>query len=211
MADDAEEGRRRARRVAQVAQDLRPRYAPERASLEAFAVYHQAQRPVLDRLRGLAAELPALAADGRGLIFYGLVGTGKDHLLAAMLYAAAAQGVECRWRNGQEVYGQFRDRMDTGQREEELLEQLAAPQVLAISDPVPPVGQPSAWNVAQLYRLLDRRYRDLKSTWVSLNAASAEDADRKLSAPVFDRLREGAEMFACFWPSWRERRRQCGP
>jgi hypothetical protein len=78
---------------------------------------------------------------------------------------------------------------------------------LAISDPIPPVGEPTAWNLGQLYRLLDRRYRDLKQTWVTLNALSIEDADAKLSAPMFDRLREDAELFACFWPSFRERRK----
>jgi hypothetical protein len=46
----------------------------------------------------------------------------------------------------------------------------------------------------------------MKSTWVSLNANSPEEADAMLSAAVFDRLREGAELFGCFWPSFRERK-----
>jgi hypothetical protein len=64
---------------------------------------------------------------------------------------------------------------------------------------------PTDWSTSQLFRLFDNRYRNLKSTWATINALSIEDADEKLSAPVFDRLRDNAELFPCFWPSFRER------
>lgn len=194
--------------VVSLARSLGPRYRPERASLDTFQVYHKAQAPILERVRALIKRLPAFVAEGGGIVAYGSVGTGKDHLLAALLYEAARHGVSCRWINGQEVYGQLRDRMDTDQREEDLFGDLCRPQVLAISDPVPPVGMPTAWNVAQLYRLLDRRYRSLSSTWMSLNAISPDDVDQTLSAPVFDRLRDGAEMLPCLWPTYRK---ECKP
>ena len=38
-----------------------------------------------------ALDLPSIVARGAGLIFYGPVGTGKDHLLAVMLYQAAGK------------------------------------------------------------------------------------------------------------------------
>lgn len=191
------------RAVRALAAQLGPRYAPSRATLDRYRVYHRAQEPVLARLRELSRDVEALASEGRGLVLYGAVGTGKDHLLAAMLYAAAARGVPCAWASGQELYGRIRDGMDAGSREEDFFRELCRPQVLAISDPIPPSGAPSAWNLSQLYRLLDRRYRLLRSTWVSLNATSAEDADAKLSAPLFDRLRDGAELLPCFWPTFR--------
>jgi DNA replication protein DnaC len=181
------------------------RYSPDRVCLDNYEVYDPRQRAVLTRARECAAGIAGIIADGRGLIFHGAVGTGKDHLMIALLYEAARSGASCRWVNAQEVFGAFRDRMDMGQREDELLAQLVQPQVLAISDPIPPVGGPTSFNIMQLYRLLDRRYRALKSTWVSLNAMSVEDADEKLSEPVFDRIRESAELFHCYWPSYRER------
>lgn len=193
------------KRLSRLANLLGPRYAPELVRLDRFEVYDKRQAPILERLLELVPKLRELAELGEGLVFFGATGTGKDHLLAAMLYAAAKCGIACSWLNGQDLYGTFRDRMDTGEREEDLIRQLAGPQVLAISDPIPSVGQPSPYNLMQLYRLLDRRYRALKSTWVSMNALSVEDADAKLSAPVFDRLRESAQLFPCFWPSYRER------
>jgi DNA replication protein DnaC len=161
---------------------------------------------VLAALRQLVPALRELISAGQGVIFYGSVGTGKDHLMAALLYEAARQEVVCRWVNGQEVFGMFRDSIRAHGREDDLLRQLTEPKVLAISDPIPPAGTPTAWNLQLLYRLVDRRYRKLGSTWASPSAASIEDADAKLSAPVFDRLRERAVMPRCFWPSYRERR-----
>jgi DNA replication protein DnaC len=201
-----EEARQRAVAAYKLAACLGPRYSPQRCSLRTFRLTHDRQRAAVERLRDVQASLTDFVKAGRCIVFYGSVGTGKDHLLAAMLYAAAMAGFSCHWVNGQEVYGAFRDRMDTGQREEGLLRELVAPDVLGVSDPIPPAGQPSAWNLAQLYRLLDRRYRALRGTWVSLNALSPEDADQKLTAPIFDRLREDAELVPCFWPSYREGR-----
>ena len=193
--------------VTVLAAELGARYGPALATLDRFRCDHPKQTEAVDRLRVvLRSGLGLFISQGRSLVFYGTVGTGKDHLLAASLYAAASIAPDCtvRWVNGQELFGEFRDRMDSGRPEEELVRKLVAPTVLGISDPIPPIGGPSPYNVSQLYRILDRRYRALKATWVSVNALSVEDGEGKLSAPVFDRLREGAEMFPCFWPSYRE-------
>jgi DNA replication protein DnaC len=201
----AKQARQAAEMVQRLAAQVGRRYAPDRVNLDTFELYDQKQRVLLAKARECARTIATLVDDGRGLVFFGVVGTGKDHLMVSLLYEAARAGVSCRLVNGQEIYGQFRDRIDTGQSENALLVELGKPQVLAISDPIPPVGGPTSWNVQQLYRLIDRRYCNMKSTWVSMNALSPEDADEKLSAPVFDRIRQDAELFPCFWQSYRER------
>lgn len=204
---EAEEAARQTgNRLAALMLQLGNRYSPKLCSLDTFEVYCEAQRTAVNRLRSIQSRLSAFIGDGSGLVLFGAVGTGKDHLLAAMLYAAADLGLACKWVNGQEVYGRFRDAIEEGKVEREIIADLAAPDVLGISDPVPPSGNPSPYNLQQLYRLLDRRYRELKPTWITLNALSPEDADAKLSAQCFDRLRDGAEILRCFWPSYRERR-----
>src|SRR5262249_39787414 len=129
---------------------LGKRYSRDRTRLETFNVYHPAQNEVIDRLRKISEQWPERLLRGDGLLFYGSVGTGKDHLLAAMLYAAIERGAGCMWLNGQELYGRFRDLMDTGEAEEGVIRRLAEPQVLAISDPIPAVGGARAWNLTQL-------------------------------------------------------------
>lgn len=174
--------------------------------LDYFKIYDPAQEKIIDKLVIFeAVELADSLKNGASVIFYGPVGTGKDHLLAWLLYRAVDQGARAAWINGQEIFGEFRDNIDTGQRDRELFESLVRPDVLGISDPIPPVGKPGNWDLGNLYRILDRRYRDLKPTWATLNALSLDDADAKLSAPVFDRLRHDASLFPCFWPSYRER------
>ncbi len=199
---------RRERMVAldRLNKDLGRRYSVKRCSLESFQVYAKGQREALDSLCGVAEDWPDRLNRGEGLIFLGSVGAGKDHLCAAMLGVAVAKhGFRCGWIGGQELFGRFRDQIDKAGPEREQTKELVEPDVLAISDPIPAAGDLTRWSLDQLYRLIDRRYRDMKSTWITINAASPEEADERLSAQVFDRLREGACIIRCFWPSFRER------
>jgi len=206
-AELADQAKRRNAALKWLGMDHGRRYRAEVVALDKYQIYHHDQRQVVERLTSLLLDLPAFVNDGQGLIFYGPCGTGKDHLLACMLYAAAGHGLTARWINGRELAGQFRDRIDTGRRDEDQFRELSQPQVLGISDPTPPVGDLGEWNTDNLYRLLDRRYSDQKSTWVSMNAANLEEADAKLSTPVYERFRHDAEILECFWPSFRERKR----
>lgn len=188
------------RRLAALGYDLGARYSFDRTRLSRFEIYDQRQRVVIDALTAFLAD------ESRNLILFGPVGTGKDHLLAAALYHAARRGDSCRWVNGQEFYGSVRDRMDSANSEADWFARWTAPHVLGISDPVQPVGELTPWRIELLYRLIDRRYRAMRATWVTLNVRSEEEADQRMSQQVFDRLREGAVVIPCFWPSYRARK-----
>lgn len=197
--------------TARLAATLGRRYSAEACRLDTFRLHGDkavaaVQNVALAQLRAIQADLDPFLADGGGLMFYGGVGSGKDHLLAAMLYAAAARGVECRWVSGQELLGAFYDRMDTKRPDEDYFRELVAPQVLGVSDPLPPSGHAGDWDLRTFYRLVDRRYRVRKSTWLTINVATAEEADRCLSQPVFDRLVHDSVLIACLWPSFRGKR-----
>jgi DNA replication protein DnaC len=202
-AREAEElARRRVQAVQSLATRLGRRYAPTRATLDGFRVDYQQQREALRAIRGIVTD----GTFDRNVVLYGSVGTGKDHLLAALLYAAAGADRSVAWANGQEVYSRFRDAMDTKTSESSLMADFARPEVLGISDPIPPVidpNKPAAWRTELLFRVLDARYREMKATWVTCNAEDPQDAAAKLSEPVFDRLKDGALLIPCFWPSFR--------
>lgn len=186
--------------------DLGERYTPDRVGLDRYAVYHADQKPVMKRLRDIAGRLDDLIAEGAGLVLFGWVGTGKDHLAASLLYLAARKH-RCRWVNGRQLFAQSRDRIKEERVERELIEMYTAPAVLCISDPVPVEGRQSDWNVDLLYRLIDERYRLLRPTWLTINATSEDDAAARLTRPVWDRLRDQAELIGCFWPSFRRERK----
>lgn len=199
---------------ANLAAKLGKRYAECR--LSNFNKELPAQAKVVSSLDRL--DLAAMLNEGRGLVLYGSVGTGKDHLLAAMLFrvcdlptrkiGANFVARKCQWINGLELLATFRDAIGEDKSERRMIESFTEADVLAISDPTPPIAlRDEAWRIEILYRVLDARYRAMKSTWLSINAGSPEEADEKLTAPIFDRLRDGAEMFRCCWPSYRERKR----
>lgn len=190
----------------EVATELGLRYSPALASFESFKCDRQDQSRVLNRLKSYAATINNNISAGRNMILYGPVGTGKDHLLAALLYAAADACIASKWVNGLDLYGSWRDQIDAGTSESEMVKRFAEYPVLAISDPIPPAGTPSAWNVGQLYRIVDARYRAMRPMWLTLNSAGDSDSESALSAPVFDRLKHNAEIIECRWPSYRERK-----
>jgi DNA replication protein DnaC len=180
------------------------RYAAERTSFDCYTIYHPDQKAVLEQVKTLAARIPELVTNGENVIFYGPCGTGKDHLLAALLHQTYRY--PALFVSAQELFGAIRDRMTNSQDEQPYLRRLEAPAILGISDLLPPARDPSAWNLECLYRVLDRRYRDLKCTWVTFNADSVEEANEALTAPVFDRLRDNATILPCFWQSYRKQR-----
>lgn len=77
------------------------------------------------------------------------------------------------------------------------------PKILIVSDPVPPKGDASQYNADVLMRIVDRRYRESKSTWFTLNVLDGEEAERRLASPIVDRVRHGSLCLECNWPSYR--------
>lgn len=193
--------------VREIAAALGPRYSPNRVALEGMKLYSPKISTAIGEVERLIADMANVIENGRTIVFFGTVGTGKDRMLAALLYAAANAGHACQWTNGLEIYGAFRDGMDSGKSESGLLTSLTRPAVLGISDPTPPSGIVSDWQIATLYRLIDKRYRANRCTWLTMNAKTEADAEAQLSDRVFDRLIDGAVLIPCFWPSYRERNR----
>lgn len=137
------------------------------------------------------------------IVLYGPSGAGKDHLLAGAAMSIVDR-CSVEWINGSDLFAALRGVFGHGQdAENRLLRRFTAPDVLVISDPVPPSGDVRGWAIEFLYRIIDHRYRDFRPTWVSLNVKSFDDAVSLLSAPIVDRLRDGALVIHCDWPSYR--------
>jgi DNA replication protein DnaC len=205
-----QEAARRAARVIALSTQLGTRYSPERVKLDNYVVYDPRQKGVVAAVRAISVTIRDFVKQGRNLALFGTVGTGKDHLLAHLLYCAAREGLFCRYANGRTLFSQFRGTKGehASGTENDLIEQFVTPDVVAISDPRPSTGQNTDYQLDVLYRVLDARYRAMRTTWVTANIDSTAAAGQSLSEPVWDRLQDGAEVLFCDWPSYRERQRQ---
>lgn len=162
------------------------------------------QVKVVDALRSYAEQMPKHLGSGKGIVLYGPAGTGKDHLLAAMMQHACWMNFGVAWRNGMDLYAERRDAISSEKLERELIQDLAQPDVLSISDPIPPTGTLTEGQMEFLFRIVDARYRQCKPIWVTANFAEGKEAESRIGKQVVDRLRDGALALHCNWPSFRK-------
>jgi DNA replication protein DnaC len=200
--DNRLEQRQREWECSQLEDKLGVRYCD--ATLGSFQVYDDRQQAVVDQLKQLTPILREQLKVG-GLIFLGPPGTGKDHLMAAMLrLAVMGHGLTVDWWDGAALFSSARQAIsEDGERD--LIQRLTRPQVLGLSDPQPPKGDLTSFQTSLLRHAIDVRYRRGLSTWMSTNLDNRADAAEVLTEPLLQRIREGAVKIVCDWPSYRDR------
>jgi DNA replication protein DnaC len=195
-----EESRAKERRLEQFNSALPARYHSSRVSLDRFEVRHKGQKLILDRVQALAGRLPEIVKRGECIVWYGTPGTGKDHMMMALLHQAFQRGLRCRWWQGSALYDVLRARS----RGDNLpLWSDGTPDILAISDPVTPGAEVPGWLLGQLFGVIDGRYSSMRPTFLTVNANSEEELAAHLSGQLFDRLKHNGHLLPCFWPSYR--------
>ena len=191
-----------AHRKTSLAMRVGKRYA--KASLDSFEVQHHSQREVVGHIRDYMFEIEQRVASGSGLFLIGPPGTGKDHLVVAVLFAAIDKGLNALWVDGMELFAGARDNIDTAKTEASWLSTYTKPDLLAISDPVPPLGSvKEGFQLATLFSIIDRRYRDMRPTLMTLNVGDRDEAEKRMAPNIVDRLAHGALVLRCDWPSHR--------
>lgn len=175
------------------------------ARIANYSANNADQQTLVDRLSHYCAGITDEIASGTNIILFGSMGTGKDHLLAAVTRAAIMQGKIVDWWNGMDLFGRVRDRMSSDDSEEAFVRVLTRPNVLYISDPLPPGGEPlTAFQMQFLSRVVDARYSRGKPIWLSVNTLGRKDFEARLGAPIVDRLCDRALAYFCNWPSYRK-------
>lgn len=178
------------------------RYAT--ASLDTFQATLPLQQEVLGDVRDYVRGIDSAVHNGVGLVLMGPSGTGKDHLATAVMFEAAAAGFTVKWVNGVSLFAGARDAIRNEDSEKAWTDRYVAPDLLAISDPVPPAGMiREGWQISKLFEILDGRYREQKPTVLTINVGSREEAVKRMSENVVQRIEDRSVVLFCEWPSYR--------
>lgn len=178
-------------------------------TLDSFTLsgQEQWQKPQGNVLKGLRKYAEA-AADAtqplRNAILYGPCGTGKDHLAMGLLREVVkVRPLLSGAVLGQDLFAAIRKKIGGDRDESEVIQEFAAPDVLIVSDPLPPSGALTEWQAACLFRLVNTRYTRGRATWITINVRDGNEAVDRMGAATWDRLKHDAWVFRCSWPSHR--------
>ena len=163
------------------------------------------QTTAVNKLREYADDIRERVKAGENIVLYGPRGSGKDHLATAICREAVRNEISVAWVNGMDFFGDIRDAMDKRSHDSEssLIYELTRPELLYVSDPLPPSGNLTEFQQAIWFRVLDGRYSNLRPTIVTVNARDGKEIDERMGAQSSDRLRDNALSIACNWPSHR--------
>lgn len=181
------------------------------ATLDSFRCDIERQHRVVAMLREYLSNPMANFHEGIGIVLYGPVGTGKDHLAIGVMRVLVEKlsGVRVLNVNCQDWFGQLRDAIDQkSESESQMIRRLSAPHWLLLSDPLPPFGNLSQHQSTMLYRLLEQRAKQRLPNIVTINVANEEEARTRLGAACWDRMRGETWRIQCKWESYRRPARE---
>jgi DNA replication protein DnaC len=187
-------------------------------ALSGYRAYSAAQQRALLRARRFVDEFVPGAAGQRALLFCGPPGTGKTHLLAAMLRELAAKkGVRGRYEEFFLLLSDIRDGFSRGLSSREWLEPLRQVDVLAI-DEIGKGGKNREFEQGILDEVLSVRYNAGRPTLLATNyprpgtvewefkadGQAAENLEQRLGPRIYSRLHEMCDLIDVLGPDQRE-------
>lgn len=171
---------------------------------ETFKHTSKAMRDVLEACQAIAANVAEELDAGRSVVLAGPVGTGKDHLMAAMLREVVRASRTCERINGTDLAGQCRDIIGGHTSEAEFLQRWATVDLLALSDPEGNREKATEYYADWLYRIVDYRYRLRKSIWITINAMKQSEIAERIGERTWDRIQHNATIIRTNWQTHRK-------
>lgn len=179
--------------------------------LDNFECSHPGQSDAVQRVRNFSQNVNENLNAGVGLLLFGPVGTGKDHLLTASVHESIRSGFgtgEQVWNfkalSGPELFGRLRAAISGNRKECDVVSELTSATFLCLSDICQSGSTLTAYQREVLYRVIDSRYSNCRPTWLTANASNRDGLDAMLGNAITDRLIHNSVVVPCDWPSYRK-------
>jgi DNA replication protein DnaC len=166
-----------------------------------------AKQKAVDQCREYVNQFADHYEAGRSLVVIGPKGTGKDHLVSAVVREIArrlGKPGAVIFRDGLTLYSEFKSAFDQVGSQDAIVAKYVAPKLFAVSDPVPPSGPLSNYDQQIILRIIDGRYRECRPIAVTVNCATRAEMATRMGAQATDRLFDCAIVVPCNWPTFRE-------
>jgi DNA replication protein DnaC len=209
---DAERAKAEARRLREAEQEHQRMIAaattPARfvgKGFDNFVADTDAKRHAATVVREFVESFGEHSRRGTGLILAGMPGTGKSHLAGAALQALMPRQV--RYLTCLDLIRAIREtwRRDSEKSEGEVLRYLERLDLLVIDEVGVQYGTDGEQTI--LFDVLDRRYREVRST-ILLTNQDKPGFKGFVGERTFDRLAETCRWVAFDWPSYRPQARR---
>lgn len=200
-----------ARRAEILERDRQARYTraslPKRfvgRTLENWTARTPDQLRVLEEVSDFFRDPQASVSDGRSYAFIGGCGTGKTHLAVGMIRALIDAGFTAKYANVPEAIARVKATYGANrtESEEQVIESFTSPDLLVLDEVGVQFGTETENLV--LFRILNRRYEDMKPT-VLISNVTMDKLTAFVGERVIDRLSEGGGGILEFtWESARQ-------
>lgn len=176
------------------------------ATLDSYRVEPkcQSQAKALDVAKRYSKNYETVSENGKGLILFGSVGTGKDHLMMGIAKKLYYHHKSVMWTNGTRLKARMRGCIGReGESESDVIRDYVAPDFLWISDPIIAGNPMTTFQTEFFHGIVDARYMEKKPILLTINVKDGDELEAALGAASVDRMKSNGFAHYCNWKTER--------